>query len=148
MRRLCLRRLARLATGACMLLVVQGFGAPTSAWAGCGHPAGSQSDPFREFRRIDALFDTASLSRTHAQLPGLPLERPPGGLPCSGMSCSSRDSLPISTSSPKIESPRQWVAALFAAIDLASNSSSAWPVDEPEDVPVGEKMSVFHPPRA
>ena len=56
MRGLRLRRLARLATGACMLLVAQGFGAPASAWAGCGHPAGSQSDPFRELRRLDAVF--------------------------------------------------------------------------------------------
>ncbi len=53
-----LRRLSRLGTGALVLLVLHGFGATRSAWAGCGHPAGSQSDPFRDLHRLDAIFMT------------------------------------------------------------------------------------------
>lgn len=142
-----LSRLRRLAAGAFLVLLIEGAVAPASVWAGCGHPVGSQSDPFRELRRFDSLLGLTSASLTHEEPPGFPLESPINRRPCSGMSCSSRDSLPISTGSPRIEGPHQWVA-LVANLHVDGSSPAVRIADEPAVVAIGEKTAVFHPPRA
>jgi hypothetical protein len=141
------KRLARLATGALLLLVVDGVGAPRSAWAGCGHPLGSQSDPFHDLYRLDAIFMTGSSYPSHDGLTPLPLEAPVRRSPCSGLSCSSRDSLPISTASPGLDSSQQRGATLGSLVDLATKSAAGRTFDEPPLLATGEKISIFHPPR-
>ena len=113
------KRLARLATGALLLLVASGFGAPRSASAGCSHPLGSQSEPLLELYRLDAIFMAGSSSDSRDEVSRSPLESPARRSPCSGLSCSSRDPLPISTASPGLESSQQWGATLCALVDLA-----------------------------
>ena len=143
-----LRRIGPMGTAALVLLAVHGFGLVNSAWAGCRHPSGSQSDPFRDLYRLDALlFSAGSFSHSRDSLSELPAETPARPSPCSGMSCSSRDSLPVSTGSPTFDSPHQWVVALFALIDLDPNSRALRMVHEPVRITAGEKTAIFHPPR-
>jgi len=49
---------------------------------------------------LDAIFMAGSSSPSHDGLSRSPLEPPARHSPCSGLSCSSRDPLPISTASP------------------------------------------------
>jgi hypothetical protein len=141
------KRLARLATGALLLLVASGFGAPRSAWAGCIHPPGSQSDSFLDLYRLDAIFMAGSSPDLHDGVSRSPLESPARRSPCSGLSCSTRDPLPISTASPGLASSHQWGATVGALIDLDNQSSTSRTFDEPAPIAVGEKTSIFHPPR-
>jgi hypothetical protein len=141
------RRLARLATGAFLLLAVSGFGAPRSAWAGCGHPLDSQSDPFRDLHWLDAIFMVGSSSHLHDGVTGSPLEAPTRRSPCSGLACSSRDPLPISTASPGFDSSQQWGTPLGTLDDLDTIAPTGRTSDEPAPTATGEKTSIFHPPR-
>jgi hypothetical protein len=143
-----LRHLARLGAGAFMLLVIQCIVAPDLAWAGCSHPIGSQSDPFRDLRQLDALFAAGPSSISDGDLSRFPMELPARRSPCSGMSCSSRDSLPISTAVPVVEGPQQWVAALVFLTDLDAAAPAGRTDDEPASAATGEDTSIFHPPRA
>jgi hypothetical protein len=138
------KRLARLATGALLLLVVSGLGAPGSAWAGCSHPLGSQPDRFGDLYRLDVIFmgGSSSLPRD-----GQPLEPPARRSPCSGLTCSSHDPLPISTASSGLDSAQQWGAALGTPVDLKTKSLAGRTFDEPSPTTTGEKTSIFHPPR-
>ena len=140
------KRLARLATGALLLLLASGLGAPRSAWAGCNHPADSPSDPFRDLYQLDAIFMAGS-SHSLDGMSRSPLEAPARRSPCSGLSCSSRDPLPISTASPGLESSQQWGAALVALVDLDTNSPAGRTFNEPAPAATGEKTTIFHPPR-
>ena len=141
------KRLARLAAGSFLLLLVSGFAAPRSAWAGCGHPLDSQSDPYRDLHRVDAIFKVGSSLHSHDGMSRSPLESPARRSPCSGLSCSTRDPLPISTTSPGLESSQQWGASLGALIDLDANSPAGRTFDEPAPAATGKKASIFHPPR-
>ncbi len=141
------KRLARLATGALLLFVASGFGAPRSASAGCSHPLGSQSEPLLELYRLDAIFMAGSSSDSRDDVSRSPLESPARRSPCSGLSCSSRDPLPISTASPGLESSQQWGATLCALVDLPTESPTGRTFDEPAPIAAAEKPSIFHPPR-
>ena len=143
-----LRHLARLGAGAFMLLVIQSIVAPDSAWAGCSHPIGSQTDPFRDLRQLDAIFGAGPSSILGGDLSRSPMESPARRSPCSGMNCSSRDSLPISTAVPVLEGPEQWVAALVLLLDLDAAAPAGQTVDEPDSAVTDEGTSIFHPPRA
>ena len=98
-----------------------GIGCASAALAGCGHLPGAQSDPFRDLFPLDAIFTASTPAGGRDDLAAFPARSPARHSPCSGMSCSSRESLPISTTSPGIEAPHQWVASLFALVDLPTN---------------------------
>jgi hypothetical protein len=147
MRRARVKRLARLATGALLLLVASGLGAPGSVWADCSHRAGSQSDPFLDLYRLDAIFMAGSSSESHDGVSQSPLESPARRSPCSGLSCSSRDPLPISTASPGVENSDQWGTPLGSLVNLDTKSPAGRTFDEPAPIATGEKTSIFHPPR-
>jgi hypothetical protein len=141
------KRLARLATGALLLLVVQAVVAPRSAWAGCSHPASAHVDPFVDLYPLDSIFMAGFSSDSPDGSSRSPVDLPARHSPCSGLSCSTRDPLPISTASPGLESSHQWGATLGALIDLDTQSSTGRTFDEPAPIAVGEKTSIFHPPR-
>ena len=141
-------QLGRLGTGALVLLVVHGYGAPCSAWARCGHPVGSQPGSFGELYRLDLIFMAGLSSTSHDGLSRSPLELPARHSPCSGLSCSSRDPLPISTASPGPLSSQQWGAAFVVLVDLDTTSPSGRTFDEPAPSAIGEKRFHLDPPRA
>ncbi len=141
------KRLARLTAGALLLLAVSGFVAPRSAWAGCSHPASSQRDPFLDLYRLDAIFMAGSSSDSQDGLSRSPLESPARRSPCSGLSCSNRDPLPISTTLPGLESSQQWAVPLGALVDLDTQSLTGRTFDEPAPTASDEETSIFHPPR-
>jgi hypothetical protein len=141
------KRLARLATGALVLLVAAGWGAPGSARADCSHRAASQSGPFIDLFRLDAIIMVGSSSVSHDRVSQSPLESPAHRSPCSGMSCSSRDPLPISTASPGVETSHQWGTPLGAVVDLEAQAPAGRTFDEPAPTASGEEASIFHPPR-
>jgi hypothetical protein len=141
------RRLARLGTGALVLFLVQGFGAPPSAWAGCTHPAASQSDPYRDLYRIDTLFMGGASSPADDGLTQSPLEPPARRSPCSGLSCSSRDPLPTSTTAPAVEGSQQWGSLGGMRVVIRTTSLYSRALDEPAPADAGDKTSIFHPPR-
>ncbi len=77
--------LARMGTGAFMVLVFQCLCAPVSAWAGCNHLVISRTDPARSPSLIDPLIgDFAGQSE--------PYEAPPR--PCTGAWCSGQPATP------------------------------------------------------
>jgi hypothetical protein len=146
-RRVHLRRLVRLGTGALVLLVVHGFGAPRSAWASCGHPLSAQRNPFLDLYLLDEILMVGSSSFSHDGPPRSPLDPPARRSRCSGLSCSSRDPLPISTASPGLDSSQQWGAAAGTLVDPDIRSAAGRAFDEPSPTATGEKTSIFHPPR-
>jgi hypothetical protein len=136
------KRLVRLATGAFLVLLVNCVGAPRSAIAGCSHDVSSVSSPFH--RISDLLANTSDLlSEKTAQ--GLPA--PARQKRCSGLSCSSRDSLPSPTGLHFSEELQEWGAmAMLSA--LSRPSSIARRFDEPRVRACDQAYLVFHPPRA
>jgi hypothetical protein len=131
------RRLAQWGTGAFLLLVLQGFCA-RSAWAGCNHLVGSQSDTMLNAARLDELVAGSPVpgqsapERRHA--------------PCSGMSCSSQNPLPVSTANPLPERAEQWGAIPALAI-VHDGSSIGRIINEPAPRSSIRRVAVFHPPR-
>ncbi len=142
-----LGRLARWSTGALMLLVIQCFAAPRSAWAGCNsHLVTSRSERPLAYDRLDELI-TGGLALTVAEGPGQ--DRPDRSAPrrCSGPGCSSGVPSPISTTPPSTGGPDQWVA-LEAVLGLIVASPPRLVPAEPAARPAGHKPSIFHPPPA
>ena len=70
------KRLARLAAGALLLLVADGFASPRSAWAGCDHQAGSQSHPLLDLYRLDMILVAGSSSTPYDGVSQSPRETP------------------------------------------------------------------------
>jgi len=137
-----LGRLMRWGTGALVLLLAHGLGAPGTARAGCNHLVTSQVDRLLDVNRLDDLI-TGSSARLDE--PGQPGPRPPR--PCSGPGCSSGVPRPPSTASPSSTGPDQW-AALDAVVDSDIASPPRLVPDEPAARPAGHKPSIFHPPPA
>jgi hypothetical protein len=137
-----LGRLMRWGTGALVLLLAHGLGAPAAARAGCNHLVTSQSDRLLDINRLDDLIAGSSAPLDG---PGQPGPRPPG--PCSGPGCSSSIPRPASTTTPGSGDPDQW-AALEAARDSAVLAPPRLVPDEPAARPAGHKLSIFHPPPA
>jgi hypothetical protein len=140
------RRLARLATGALVVLIVQCFCATRSAWAGCSHLVGSRSDRL-DLERLDLLIVSGSSSLTTNDGAQSPQEPSVPTRPCSGLSCSSRDPLPISTAVPATGSLSDQCCALGTLVLPGSTSRSARTLEEPVPTSLGEPSSIFHPPR-
>ncbi len=139
-------QLMRWVTGALMLLLVQGVGAPRSAWAGCNHLVSSRSDAFLKFDQLDELIQGHSIASSSDDL-AQGSRVPKRNRPCSGMSCSGRVPMPVSTASQGFEGFDQW-GALATVADVLSPSLSARPADEPGPRAKGQATSIFHPPRA
>ncbi len=135
-------RLMRWGTGALVLLLAHGLGAPAAARAGCNHLVTSQSDRMLDINRFDDLI-AGSSARLNG--PGRPTPGRPG--PCSGPGCSSRIPRPASTTTPGSSGPDQW-ATLEAVLGPAVPSPPRLVPDEPAARPAGHKLSIFHPPPA
>jgi hypothetical protein len=142
------KRLLQWGTGAFVLLLIHGLGAPGSAWAGCNHLVTSQSDRYLDINRLDELITGSSAQAADA----LPHDRPgqPGpGVPrrCSGPDCSSSIPRPASTSTPSSSGPDQWIVLESALAPRVPSPPRVVP-DEPAARPAGQKPSIFHPPPA
>ncbi len=130
-----------------MLLLIQCFAAPRSAWAGCNnHLVTSKSERLLAYNRLDDLM-TGGLSETHSGTPENDRPDWPAPRRCSGPGCSSGVPVPPSTASPSPGGPDQWVA-LEAARGLISASPPRLVPDESAARPDGHKPSIFHPPPA
>jgi hypothetical protein len=137
-------RLMRWGTGALVLLLAHGLGAPGVARAGCNHLATSQSDRRLDVNRLDDLI-TGGLTAMPTDEPGQPGPARPRR--CSGPGCSSGVPWPLSTTSPSSGGPDHWVA-LEAVLGLAVTSPPRHLPEEPAARPAGSKPSIFHPPPA
>lgn len=139
MRSIPFKRLARLGTGAFLLLVVQCTFAPSSAWAGCNHLVTSRTDPERLSSRIELLI----LDLTGRTQP-LPIPAPPR--PCSGTWCSSQPaapSVPAGVLDGRLDS---W--AWCTEIPCLASIGSSFLSDESTALrPLQKGSAVFHPPR-
>jgi hypothetical protein len=132
----------RWGTGALVLLLAHGLGAPGAARAGCNHLVTSQSDRLLDFNRLDDLITGSSAIHDE------PVQPDPGRpRPCSGPGCSSSIPRPASTGSPGSSGPDQW-ATLEAALDSSVASPPRLVPDEPAARPAGHQPSIFHPPPA
>src|SRR5262245_56120000 len=127
-----LDRLARWETGALLLLLVHGFGAPRSAWAGCNHLVLSRSDLLLAFNQLDVLIagDSSGLSSDDLATDPLGQQGPKRPTPCSGLSCSNRVPLPVPMAFPGSHRVDQW--GVLSTVDLLSITSlHGRTVDEP-----------------
>jgi hypothetical protein len=134
------KRLARLGTGALVLLLVHGFSAPRSAWAGCNHLVTSRIAQEQLSSRIGPLLlDLAGHSN--------PLPVPEAPRPCMGGWCSGQPATPPVP--PEVFGHGQleslaW-CTLFPGLDSAASSSLSSETNSLR--PVREGNDVFHPPR-
>jgi hypothetical protein len=147
MRRAFLHILARLATRVILLALVVGSGASRSARADCGHPVGARPDRFVWLNQLDVIDMAGSSQTAHAVIERSPLGPPVDRRPCSGLRCSSRDPAPVSTALADLDRSHQWVCPLGANTELDTKYPAGRPCDEPLGFAVGEKASIFHPPR-
>jgi hypothetical protein len=124
-----------------LLLVLQSFVASSSAWAGCSHLVDSRSDRQVRGSLLDQLIVGAN--------DGLPAgpEAPARRSPCSGLSCSSRDSLPNSAAVPVDGSGAEQACVPGDPSAPVPGSSFARIIEEPVLAGAGEPTSIFHPPR-
>ena len=129
-----------------MLLLVHSVGALPSAWAGCNHLVSSRSDAFLKFDQLDELIQGNAIARSSDDL-ARGSQGPNRERPCTGMSCSGRVPLPVSTASHGPEGSDQW-GALATITVVLSPSLSAHPSDEPGSRASGQAAFIFHPPRA
>ena len=124
------RRLAKALAGAFLTLLAAGLLAPSSAKAGCEHPAD------RPAIGLDALgLDDGPKSD---QLP------PPK--PCSGPSCSNR-SAPPTTSAPQPPPRAELWGVVIETSEVDPPGSSDWTAGDAPARPIRIAPSVFHPPR-
>jgi hypothetical protein len=133
------QRLARSSTWALVLLVVQGFHAPQSAWAGCNHGITARTDP----GRLPSLLgqspaDDTGPSDRHS-LPSAPR-------PCSGAFCSGQPgtpAVPVGAFDRHFGSWAWcWGSSLLSPIPGALFSIASPPVH-----PLLRDSRIFHPPR-
>jgi hypothetical protein len=77
-----------------------------------------------------------------------PLDRPgvPRKSPCSGLSCSNRVPMPVSSITPLPDGRDRW-CALGVVMDLDDTSIFCRATDAPPRAPTGHRSSIFHPPR-
>jgi len=132
-----------------MLLLVQGFFASRSAWAGCNHLVSSRSERLFAFDRLDAIITGGSSSSFSDDLAGDPPREhgPRRPAPCSGPGCSSRVPVPLPTAFAGPQSTDQWVV-VNAVASVTVAASRRCTVDEPGARPTGQKPAIFHPPPA
>jgi len=141
-------RLMRWGAGALMLLLIHGFCAPRSAWAGCNHLVVSKSDRLLGFNQLDALIVGGSSSTLSDDMAHDPLEEPwsKRPTPCSGPGCSSRVPMPIPTTIPAPDGTQQW-GTLSVPVIVPAASPLERMTAEPAPDSSREDSSIFHPPR-
>jgi hypothetical protein len=130
-----------------MLLAIGLFTVPTSARAGCNHLVGSRSDKLANLNQLDELilFGTSSSARhMGGETPEWP--GPDRPTPCSGLSCSNRFPLPVSTMTPGPEGRDRW-GSLPVVLVVDDSSVFTRRAEGPSLAPVGDMTSIFHPPR-
>lgn len=142
-----LKRLARSGVGAFSLLLIQGFLAPNLARAGCNHLVTSRFDSSLDINRLGEWIAAPSAPASADDPVRYPVgPRPPRRqTPCSGMNCSSRVPLPISTVSPEPRNIDQW-GNLSAPRALEPGRALNREVEQPHLDQRGYKPSIFHPP--
>jgi hypothetical protein len=145
MRLISSKRLMPLATGTLLALLVSGAGMPRSAWAGCNHLVNSRFDTSFNLDLLDELTPGNPVSHS-AQNHAERSQGPRRDRPCSGLSCSGRVPLPVSTSSQKSESSDQWMALASPSVELSSGAD-ARRSDDSGLLPIRQADSIFHPPR-
>jgi hypothetical protein len=141
------RRMAQPGSAALVLLTLLCASVPRTASAGCDHLVQSRFDQFPEINRLDELV----IAGTFVNPDGFsrsPFDHsaPYRSSPCSGLSCSSRFPLPVSTASIVTDGSQQW-GTLGVPFAVESKSLSRDPRDESRPYPSGEIPSIFHPPR-
>ena len=131
-----------------IVLAIHGFYAPGAAWASCSHRAGSSSAPILNLYHFDSLILAATSFLPEdglAPSPGKQSAPGPRG-PCSGLSCSSRFPLPVSTTFQSRDRPDQWgTLGMLVVLDISSPPLRT--IDEPTPHSVGQVSCIFHPPR-
>jgi hypothetical protein len=141
-------RLARFGAGALMVLMVHGVCAPTAARADCSHRAGLPSAAISSLYGLDELIVTGNSSVSEdgwaLSLHDWPVPRP--RVPCSGLSCSSRVPLPVSTASTGHDRSDQW-GTLEVPVVCDESSPPTGSFDGPAPWSVGQNSFIFHPPR-
>ena len=141
------KRLVRLGTGALMVVLFHGVCAPSPARASCSHPIGTSSPLVLSLHRLDELIMTGSSSVSEDGLvqptgnESVPMPR----VPCSGLSCSGRVPLPVSTASLVHDRADQW-GTLEMRVVLDKSSQPAKTRDGASLHSVSQNTSIFHPP--
>jgi hypothetical protein len=141
MRSGCLKRMARLGTGALVLLVVSGYYAPGSALAGCNHLVTSRLAQ----ERLHSLIEPSILDLARSSDP-LPVPAAPR--PCVGDWCSGQPVTPPVP--PKVfdhghTDSWAWCRSIPASDSMASSFLSTETISHG---PVRQGNEIFHPPRA
>jgi hypothetical protein len=139
--------MARPRGAALVLLMLLCVSAPRTASAGCDHPVQSRLDALDEINRLDDLV-IAGTSASPDGFSRSPFDRslPGRSSPCSGLSCSSRFPLPVSTASIATDGSQQW-GTLGVPFVVESKSASRDTCYESRPSSSGAKSSIFHPPR-
>jgi hypothetical protein len=147
MRKATFRRMARPGSAALVLLMLLCVSAPRTASAGCDHLIQSRLDPFYDINQLDGLVIAGTFADPDG-FSGSPFDRsmPGRSSRCSGLSCSSRFPLPVSTASIAADGSPQW-GTLGVPFVVESTSPSRGTRNESRPLTSGEKSSVFHPPR-
>jgi hypothetical protein len=139
-------RLARLATGALLVLSVQTAVVLRPARAGCSHLVTARADHSRAIKQLDLLIVGGAVTRSSVDLDPESLPAPAGHKPCAGASCSSRTPLPASSASSGTAGFDQWCAVSVPAY-LITLDPSTGTFDERTSRALGQATSIFHPPR-
>jgi hypothetical protein len=139
MRSIPFKRLARLGTGAILLLLVHGLTAPGSAWAGCNHLDASRTDPGRLPSIFDALLDDLA-----APANGNPTRQPPR--PCSGAFCSGQPATPAVPLGAVDWVVDSWACCASESGTL-SRPCSFFAAGSSAPRPILRVSGIFHPPR-
>src|SRR5262245_2345684 len=115
-------RLTQWSAGAAMLVLAGLFVAPTATAAGCNHLVTSRTDPLVNFVQLDELIVGRLLPSVQVDRGQSPLDQPdaPRRAPCSGLSCSSRIPMPVSSITPVPGGRERWCS--LGAVAAADNT--------------------------
>ncbi len=139
-----LGRLARWSTGALLLLLIQCFAAPRSAWAGCNsHLVTSQSLRVLAHDHLDELI-TGGISATHAAGP----ERDrPAPRRCSGPGCSGGVPGPSPPPRPAPAAPINGSRSRHSSARTSHPHHASCPMNRPLGPPgTNPRSSILPPP--
>jgi hypothetical protein len=131
-----------------MLVLAGLFIAPSSASAGCNHLVSSRTDPLVELEQLDALILGRPSLELHGDRGQSPFDQPEGPRrsPCSGLSCSNRVPMPVSSITPVPDGRERW-GTLGIVVDVDNSSVYRQTNEGPTTTSAGDKASIFHPPR-
>jgi hypothetical protein len=139
MRLVYLERLARFGIGALVLLLAQGFCAPGTAWAGCGHLVTSESDIARQRSLLSPLLDDLA-----GRSDGNSMPQP--ARTCSGAFCSGQPATPAVPAGTFDRPVDSW-AWCASDLGISSGSCSIVFAESSAAHPIISVRVIFHPPR-